>query len=283
MRRNHLKLPSLLLAQMLLPALPAFALDAVTTPELKAERSVSALALTRHAALDVGRAVILSRSDVESALVRVRRIELNAGDAPDRRTADPAFKAILLTPRDSTGRPVPIQLASLPTAEEAASAAAESAGPKKSEPETSAPERKRPAARIKADEDVAPASERPERTKVRRQRDEEDEAPSRPLKQVTPPKREAKRPPPREEPTRPAVSSRSRSEERVASHGPAPARQQGVTRSAPSIVAAPPRRPERIVPTVARAAPERGPRIAMPQPSNYGRMEVEASRAFTRF
>ena len=55
----------------------------------------------------LGKPVIVSRADVESPLGRVRSLQLDASaQTGETRVADPAFKAVLLTPRESTGRPV---------------------------------------------------------------------------------------------------------------------------------------------------------------------------------
>ena len=55
----------------------------------------------------LGKPVIVSRADVESPLGRVRSLQLDASaQTGETRVADPAFKAVLLTPQESTGRPV---------------------------------------------------------------------------------------------------------------------------------------------------------------------------------
>jgi hypothetical protein len=53
----------------------------------------------------LGSPVVVTRSDVESPLGRVRSLELDPTTNPLPRSADPAFKAVMLTPRESTGRP----------------------------------------------------------------------------------------------------------------------------------------------------------------------------------
>jgi len=53
----------------------------------------------------LGRPVIVTRADLESPLGRIRGLEADTSASGPVRQADPAFKAILLTPRDSTGRP----------------------------------------------------------------------------------------------------------------------------------------------------------------------------------
>jgi hypothetical protein len=53
----------------------------------------------------LGSPVVVSRSDVESPLGRVRSLEFDTTTNAPPRAADPAFKAVLLTPRESTGRP----------------------------------------------------------------------------------------------------------------------------------------------------------------------------------
>jgi hypothetical protein len=56
----------------------------------------------------LGRPVVLSRSDLESPLNRVRSFDSEPTLAPAAAPpiADPAFKSVLLTPHDSTGRPI---------------------------------------------------------------------------------------------------------------------------------------------------------------------------------
>ncbi|VIO79002.1 hypothetical protein CI1B_76310 [Bradyrhizobium ivorense] len=74
----------------------------------------------------VGKPVLVSRFDTEASVTRVRSVEIlkDSGEPPPSTpNADPAFKAVFLTPRGSTGRPVPIQMATLAQpAEEAESA-----------------------------------------------------------------------------------------------------------------------------------------------------------------
>src|SRR5262245_59223792 len=68
-----------------------------------AARSIEA----EPAAFALGRPVILTRADVESPLGRARGLEVDTAAiaSQSRPSADPAFKAVLLTPRESTGRP----------------------------------------------------------------------------------------------------------------------------------------------------------------------------------
>jgi hypothetical protein len=65
----------------------------------------------------LGSPVVFSRTDVETPLTRIRSLSADPGARPDLGSvgasteasaalADPAFKAVLLTPRGSTGRPV---------------------------------------------------------------------------------------------------------------------------------------------------------------------------------
>jgi hypothetical protein len=63
-------------------------------------------AFTRFASL--GEPILLSRVDVDSPLRRIRSVESPEGaPEPDRLpSADPAFKAVLLAPLTSTGRPL---------------------------------------------------------------------------------------------------------------------------------------------------------------------------------
>src|SRR5215470_17926158 len=53
-----------------------------------------------------GSPVLISRADIESPLSRVRRVDVVDFVESEGRVADPAFKAVLLTPLGSTGRPV---------------------------------------------------------------------------------------------------------------------------------------------------------------------------------
>src|SRR4051812_7713874 len=56
----------------------------------------------------LGTPVVVSRADVDSPLARVRGLEVVLDSAPAveiSTAADPAFKAVLLTPLGSTGRP----------------------------------------------------------------------------------------------------------------------------------------------------------------------------------
>jgi hypothetical protein len=76
--------------------------------------------LIHKASIGVGQPVVVSRADVESPFVRIRSIEEDVSARLPAGTADPAFKAVLLTPRASTGRPVQPQMANLGTPEDAA-------------------------------------------------------------------------------------------------------------------------------------------------------------------
>jgi hypothetical protein len=92
-----------LLASSLLTAAPAIALDeppAATPPVKVAARSIQ----TDQGAFTLGAPVVVSRSDVESPVRRVGSPEFNA-PVENARVPDPAFKGVLLTPRESTGRP----------------------------------------------------------------------------------------------------------------------------------------------------------------------------------
>ncbi len=74
--------------------------------------------LIHKASIGVGQPVVVSRADVESPFVRIRSIEEDVSARLPAGTADPAFKAVLLTPRASTGRPVQPQMANLGTPED---------------------------------------------------------------------------------------------------------------------------------------------------------------------
>jgi hypothetical protein len=99
--------PEVLLAALtvlLLGTSMARAADPDASPPARvkvAARSVDA----DPAGFTLGRPVIVTRADLESPLGRVRGLERETGTSGPIREADPAFKAILLTPRDSTGRP----------------------------------------------------------------------------------------------------------------------------------------------------------------------------------
>ena len=75
--------------------------------------------LIHKASIGVGQPVVVSRADLESPFVRIRSIEEDVSARLPASTADPAFKAVLLTPRASTGRPVQPQLANLGVPEDA--------------------------------------------------------------------------------------------------------------------------------------------------------------------
>src|SRR5262249_8523125 len=86
------------------PASAADSDSAGSAPVKVATRSLEAA----PAALMLGGPVMVTRADVESPLGRVRSPELDGSATGETRAADPdpAFKAVLLTPRESTGRPV---------------------------------------------------------------------------------------------------------------------------------------------------------------------------------
>ena len=75
--------------------------------------------LIHKASIGVGQPVVVSRADLESPFVRIRSIEEDVSARLPAGTADPAFKAVLLTPRASTGRPVQPQMANLGVPEDA--------------------------------------------------------------------------------------------------------------------------------------------------------------------
>jgi len=98
---------------------------------IKAQENQSRPALLRAARHDgsvagfenapVGKPVVVSRFDTEASVSRVREMKIlenSAESGASTPTADPAFKAVFLTPRGSTGRPVPIQMAGLTRPEE---------------------------------------------------------------------------------------------------------------------------------------------------------------------
>ena len=75
--------------------------------ETDAARALPKAVPTRINVATLGKPVLVSRADVESPLGRVRSFQLDASsNTGESRVADPAFKAVLLTPRESTGRPV---------------------------------------------------------------------------------------------------------------------------------------------------------------------------------
>jgi len=91
-------------------------------PVKVAARSIEA----EPTAFTLGRPVILSRADVESPLGRARGlVEVDSLSlSTQSRPADPAFKAVLLTPRESTGRPAQPIVPDLTITEPAAKPAA---------------------------------------------------------------------------------------------------------------------------------------------------------------
>ena len=75
--------------------------------ETDAARAFPKAVPARVTVATLGKPVLVSRADVESPLGRVRSFQLDASsNTGESRVADPAFKAVLLTPRESTGRPV---------------------------------------------------------------------------------------------------------------------------------------------------------------------------------
>ena len=75
--------------------------------ETDAARALPKAVPARINVATLGKPVLVSRADVESPLGRVRSFQLDASsNTGESRVADPAFKAVLLTPRESTGRPV---------------------------------------------------------------------------------------------------------------------------------------------------------------------------------
>lgn len=80
----------------------------------------------------LGKPVVVSRFDSEASASRVRSVEIlpdSVQSVQSAPTADPAFKAVFLTPRGSTGRPVPIQMANFAKPDESASTPQETAKP----------------------------------------------------------------------------------------------------------------------------------------------------------
>jgi tetratricopeptide (TPR) repeat protein len=69
----------------------------------------------------VGKPVVVSRFDTEASASRIRSVKIledSADATASTPTADPAFKAVFLTPLGSMGRPVPIQMVGLTKPEE---------------------------------------------------------------------------------------------------------------------------------------------------------------------
>jgi hypothetical protein len=189
--------------------------------------------------------VLVSRSDVESSSARARSVAIIEGpNQPQTPVADPAFKAVLLTPRGSTGRPVQLDMGKIPKSLEP---------PAANEPPPSAPVAT-PAAAAPASSPIPPASSGATAP-----------ASSAPASAIATAPASAS-PPPGQKAVAPAVA-------KVA---PEPSVKQHValppsTRSAPPLHAAAP----------AKSAPR--PKSAEPQKSSYGATEIAASRAFTRF
>lgn len=97
----------------------------------------------RYAQELLGRPVLVSRTDVEASIARIRGgAILDEVAQPTPPLADPAFKAVLLTPRESTGRPVQIEMSPPPDAPAAIQSVAlpNAASPAKAEPPIASPQ-----------------------------------------------------------------------------------------------------------------------------------------------
>jgi hypothetical protein len=92
------------LAFVLLSGTSASALEGNT--EADSGDKIALRGLVREDTQVSGSPVLISRADIESPLTRVRRVDLVDFVEGEGRIADPAFKAVLLTPLGSTGRPV---------------------------------------------------------------------------------------------------------------------------------------------------------------------------------
>ena len=100
-----MRLEALALACFVLPVASAVALDRPAAAEPPA--NMASRGLTRDDTPISGGPVLISRADTESPLTRVRRVEmLDTIELEATAEPDPAFKALVLTPRGSTGRPL---------------------------------------------------------------------------------------------------------------------------------------------------------------------------------
>lgn len=92
-------------ACFLLPVTSATAFDGNGAAEPRVKTASRGLEREGDKAIS-GLPLLISKADVEAPLTRVRRIE--SDDAPSSASppADPAFKAVVLTPPESTDRPV---------------------------------------------------------------------------------------------------------------------------------------------------------------------------------
>ena len=206
----------------------------------------------------LGKPVLVSRADVEFPLGRVRSFQLDASsNTGESRVADPAFKAVLLTPRESTGRPVqPV----IPLYELASGTPSRHAGRCAAD--------KRQAATAKT-EATTPAKPQPA---------------GRPVQPVNPPNELASGPPHvtpadapptkgqaatvKMEPTTPAKPQPKRIASKPPASRPTPATPQHAAAGGANIPAVARR-------TAKPAEPKSG--------GGFGRAEIAATRAFTRF
>jgi len=86
---------------------------------LERPMQLAAISPDSLAARGLGRPVVLSRSDVESPLARIRAFDVESpAEAASPPVADPAFKSVLLTPRDTSGTVAEPQYQAAPPVED---------------------------------------------------------------------------------------------------------------------------------------------------------------------
>ena len=109
---RHVKVgvKALALAYFVLPVASAVAFDGNTAAEARVKIASRGLEVEKAIS---GLPLLISRADVEAPLTRVRQVEFDDSVDSKALPVDPAFKAVLLTPRESTGQPLQPSLADL--------------------------------------------------------------------------------------------------------------------------------------------------------------------------
>ena len=164
-RSNTIRIFVSVTSGAILAATSALAQNAPKGSETLTQIASAAPVLSRG----LGSPVVLSRSDVESPLIRIRSIDSEVVIASTATsTADPAFKAVVLTPRGSTGRPVQPLYEPPAVEEQTETPAATGPAPTKqaslpppSSPSSASPRSIPPAAKPKPVVHVAPAAAAP--------------------------------------------------------------------------------------------------------------------------
>jgi hypothetical protein len=95
----------LAVACFVMPVTSAAAFDANTAAEPGVKTASRGLGREVDKAIS-GLPLLVSKADVEAPLTRVRQIESDDSPSSASRPEDPAFKAVVLTPPESTDRPV---------------------------------------------------------------------------------------------------------------------------------------------------------------------------------